>query len=466
MIRRLVQWAVLLICASGCSIDDTDLATAAKAFHSKSSWTMQIHQLLDKPSQLHCSTTDLFKYRLDSSEELEDLKVLRETKLPDLTIAWVQGTYLDPKRGCRIRRTHGWTQEERHWRVQFFPRFQYQAERQYRSGGYAAALKTSEEWMALARHGFDGRHAYLEARERVGTIQNGEGPLAALLIPRMLEIAPEDDTALLDAVSHSGSAESAMRFFKKLPVDSCLRDSAALGVEERLPSPTAKLAFLDEANLNGPTFATARAVALNDLSRGAEAMELIKEHGRAINDLLQTRGDPAWSAKQAVRAATVAGQNKDESESRRWLEAATAFDPHSPSAADLDKRLHSPCCDKLTARFGSASRLYLSAAMGWGAEATLENVSPVPFKHYRVRARAYSAQGLVVHEALSEGANLASGATGSLRFDFMSETKVRPVEVKLELLSVSVEGVEQGDASFWVTIAPPVKIEEKESGQP
>lgn len=370
----------------------------------------------------------------------------------------------DASTKCRRRETRTWIQEDGRWRVLFFPKLKERAEKQYNSGDYAAALQTAEEWLKLNPFSIEALGQYIFAQRRSGSLATRETRSDADVIRSMLAINAEDDTVLFNAATHTDAVGVAKGFFNKLPLDSCVRESTAFNVLHKLSTPKDQLAFLDEVKLTSHSLSAARVVILNELERGADAMAFLKEQGPAINEHLLTSGDPAWSANWAVQLGQVAVHNGDDAEARRWLETAADLDPQSDLLTQLDRRLNDSCCNKLAARIGPA-RVTATSYGGSYAFVTLENLSPVPFTQYLVVARALSKEGFVLAEDLQYGTvALAPSQTREIRFAFFDLPKSKIATTKVELKSISVDGLDRADASFWVRKVAPTVAEASAKG--
>lgn len=448
----------LAIGSAACGINDRDLPTAANAYYSKSSSAGQAYKLLAKPARQQWSESDFSEFFRDRLHP-EQVKVLGEETQGSNTYAKVVLVYLDATSNCRTRETRTWIQEDGRWRVLAFSNLAAKASKQYQSGDYAAALETTEEWLKLDPFSVDALSRYIFAQQRSGSVATRGTRSDADVIRSMLAINPEDDTVLFNAASHSEAVGVAKGFLNKMSLDSCYRENAVFNILHKLSTPKDRLAFLDEVKLTSASLSAARVEILNDLGRGAEAMTFLKEQGRAVNAHLRTSGDPAWSAGWAVRMGTVAVQNGDDAEARRWLETAAALDPQSDALTKLDRRLNDSCCNKLAARLG-APRVVGTRYGGSYVYVTLENLSPVPFKRYEAKAEVLSSEGFPIADTIDYG-NLvvAPGQTRELKFIFFAVRKANIADVRVELTSISVDGLNGADPSFWVRKVPPVTAE-------
>lgn len=449
---RLIQ-LLLPICLSwltGCGINDKDLQVAATAYYAPKASPSQIYKLLSTPSKQQLTEAEVVEAFKHPSPVEYQVTVLGEETQGNTTYGKVMLTSTVPGGGCKMRLTRTWIKDDGRWRALNFPKLREKAGKQYDSGDYAASLQTTEEWLKLDPFSVEGLDRYIFAQQRSGSLAARDTRSQSDVIRSMLAINQADDTVLFNAATHSDAVGVAKGFFNKIPLDSCVRENAAFNVLHKLSTPKDKLAFLDETKLASPSLSAARIEILDELGRGQDAIRLLKDQGGAIGEHFKKHGDPAWSAGWAVRMGIVAVHNGDDTEARKWLEIAAALDPQDKSLARLDRRLNDPCCNQLAARL-TINKIAAAPYGNTYVFAKLENLSPVPFKEFRAKAQLLSKEGFVLKEDTEFGRTLvAPHQVVDIRFTFFTVPWATVADGKVELTSVSVEGLDRADGDFWV----------------
>lgn len=454
MPNKQIRWfpaAILIVICASCGINDKDLLVAANAYWSERS--KRTYKLLAEPSKEQWARSDFLRTPL-ATEQLEKVMVVGEKTEGSRKYANVSRVYLDRERDCRSRYTGTWIQENGRWRNLVFPETQDKASSQFKSGDYTGALETTEEWLKLDPFSISALKMYIFAQDRSGSQLTRTSRSSSDILRSMIAINPEDSTALFTAASYSEALGVARGFFNKIPIDDCDRDGAAFNILNKITSPGERIRFLDQVDSDSPSLHMQRVKALNDADRGREAIAFLKEKGEMIATHLQDKKDPGWSANWASAMGVVAVQNGDDAEARRWLELAASQDPQNAGLARLDRRLNDPCCNALAARLGKP-RVVGRPYRGSYAYSILENLSPVNWTQYRVRAEAFSPEGFPIDEDTVYGnLPLRPSQQRELEFIFFKASRRQIAEVKVELTSISAEGLDRADPSFWVRMVP------------
>lgn len=447
MIRRLVHLMLcscVLVGGTAGAADDGEPSSTAKAFHSKSLGDGQAYKLLSSAMQKQWSEAAFVGSRARSLSEPEGLKVLSTGVEDSRAYSKVVLTYLDSSRGCRVRETETWIQEDGGWRL------------------------FSLQPLIPSGDAVPQRH---------------DMPRLRLRDPN-----PADDAVVVNAIRSASSEGAARESFGKLSADSCMRVEAVITLVERMGNTEGRLALLEKEKAGGPLLIATRIKTLSFMSRDAEAMALLKEHGKAIAEALSKRVVPQYRLLDlGAEMGIIAVKNGDEAEGRKWLEATVALDPRSREPAPdpkvkltpdeeferelrkrgeasdpkgkplraLRMRLDDPCCNQFAARF-SVPRVSDRAGGGSSVFVTLENLSPVRWGYTLVRAQVKTSKGTWVEEQVGVD-SFAAGQTRELEIPFPSLPKANVTEIKMLPPHFEVLSPDPGVAgwNFWVKMAPP-----------
>ncbi len=336
----IVILSILSLAIVSCNrVDETNLENVVKYYYqpgSKRAWEGKGKwEFISKASYNEISP-EQFERKVDKDCIINSASVLGQEQVGDNVYARVAiiKQCKSNKTNCSLVATLGtlsltntWILEDGKWRIISTDKSSEKIKDLFKSGDYAASVKEAEQILFIDPFSIHTYKYIAFGLNRSGLMQSPTKRSIEDVVRSVLSINPKDDEALFIAVTYSQDPQVAKTFLRKMPKDSCARIYTLFNLCTELTDKNEVLELIKDDE-NNPEILLLKIQALGQLGKYKEAVEVIKNKGKEIQDEL-TSNDAAYGAGWAAIIAGVCLSSGDKAMAQGWLDYGITRDPNN-----------------------------------------------------------------------------------------------------------------------------------------